>query len=62
MTPQVLRNLGVGIGHCLIAYSSVLRGISKLQLNEAALDKDLDNSWEVGPAVFPWLFVLRPFA
>ena len=28
----VLRNLGVGAGHCLIAYSSTLRGISKLQV------------------------------
>lgn len=43
----VLRNLGVGLGHCLLAYSSSLRGISKLQLNRAALDADLDNSWEV---------------
>lgn len=43
----VLRNLGVGIGHALIAYNSAMRGISKLQLNEQALAKDLDNSWEV---------------
>jgi hypothetical protein len=33
----VLRNLGVGVGHALIAYSSTLRGISKLQINEAVL-------------------------
>ncbi|GAX74694.1 hypothetical protein CEUSTIGMA_g2142.t1 [Chlamydomonas eustigma] len=43
----VLRNLGVGAGHCLIAYASTLRGISKLQLNTASLAADLDNSWEV---------------
>ena len=43
----VLRNLGVGIAHCMIAYSSTLRGISKLQINEAALAADLDNTWEV---------------
>jgi len=43
----VLRNLGVGFGHTLIAYNSTLRGISKLQLNTAMIDKDLDNSWEV---------------
>ena len=43
----VLRNLGVGAGHCLIAYASTLRGISKLQLNAATLAADLDNSWEV---------------
>ncbi len=43
----VLRNLGVGAGHCLIAYASTLRGISKLQLNAATIAADLDNSWEV---------------
>ncbi|KAI8463117.1 MAG: L-Aspartase-like protein [Monoraphidium minutum] len=43
----VLRNLGVGIGHSLLAYSSSLRGISKLQLDAARLHADLDNSWEV---------------
>ncbi|KAG1667461.1 hypothetical protein FOA52_012216 [Chlamydomonas sp. UWO 241] len=43
----VLRTLGVGIGHCSIAYASVLRGISKLTLNEARIAEDLDNSWEV---------------
>ncbi|GAX82488.1 hypothetical protein CEUSTIGMA_g9915.t1 [Chlamydomonas eustigma] len=43
----VLRNLGVGAGHCLIAYASTLRGIGKLQLNTARLAADLDNSWEV---------------
>jgi adenylosuccinate lyase len=44
---QVLRNLGVGMGHALLAYNSSLRGIGKLQLNRTALDADLDNSWEV---------------
>uniref|UniRef100_A0A383VV91 Adenylosuccinate lyase n=1 Tax=Tetradesmus obliquus TaxID=3088 RepID=A0A383VV91_TETOB len=43
----VLRNLGVGIGHSLLSYSSTLRGISKLQLDEARLHQDLDSSWEV---------------
>lgn len=43
----VLRNLGVGIGHSLLAYDSVSRGIGKLQLNEARLAEDLDSSWEV---------------
>ncbi len=43
----VLRNLGVGLGHSLLAYSSTLRGISKLQLDEVALAADLDRSWEV---------------
>jgi len=43
----VLRNLGVGIAHAIISYSSTLRGISKLQINKEALAKDLDNTWEV---------------
>ena len=43
----VLRNLGVGFGHSLIAYQATLKGISKLQINVERLDADLDNSWEV---------------
>ncbi len=43
----VLRNLGVGIAHSLIAYSSTLRGISKLEVNQVALANMLDNNWEV---------------
>ncbi|MDX2504914.1 MAG: adenylosuccinate lyase [Gammaproteobacteria bacterium] len=43
----VLRNLGVGIAHSIIAYSSTLRGISKLKINEEALASDLDNTWEI---------------
>ena len=43
----VLRNLGVGIAHCLIAYHSSLRGISKLEVNQQAISNDLDNNWEV---------------
>ncbi len=43
----VLRNLGVGIGHSLIALSSARRGLDKLQINESLLAADLDNNWEV---------------
>lgn len=43
----VLRNMGVGIGHSLLAYSSALRGTGKLQLDAARLASDLDASWEV---------------
>ena len=43
----VLRNLGVGLAHCLIAYSSTLRGLSKLEVNEAKLADVLDANWEV---------------
>jgi len=43
----VLRNLGVGFGHSLIAYQASLKGISKLEINAARLSEDLDNAWEV---------------
>jgi adenylosuccinate lyase len=43
----VLRNLGVGIAHSIIAYSSTLRGIGKLEANPQRLKEELDNSWEV---------------
>ncbi|MET1076522.1 MAG: adenylosuccinate lyase [Pseudomonas sp.] len=43
----VLRNLGVGFAHSLIAYEASLKGISKLELNEARIAADLDACWEV---------------
>ena len=43
----VLRNLGVGFGHVFIALDSLQRGISKLEVNAAAMDEDLDRNWEV---------------
>ena len=43
----VLRNMGVGLGYALLGYDSLLRGLDKLQLNEAALSDDLDGAWEV---------------
>jgi len=43
----VLRNLGVGLAHCLIAYSSTLRGLNKLEVNEEKLAEVLDANWEV---------------
>lgn len=43
----VLRNLGVGMAHSMIAYQSTLRGISKLEVNAEALNATLDNNWEV---------------
>jgi len=43
----VLRNMGVGLGYTMIAYASLDKGISKLQLNETKLAADLDASWEV---------------
>ncbi len=43
----VLRNLGVGFGYCLIAYHATLKGISKLEVNEANLLTELDQNWEL---------------
>ena len=43
----VMRNIGVPIGHMLIGLKSVVRGINKLILNEAAIQKDLDQQWAV---------------
>lgn len=43
----VLRNLGVGFAHSVIAYESTLKGIGKLEVNAAPLANDLDNCWEV---------------
>ena len=43
----VLRNIGVPFSHTVIAYKSLLKGLSKLELNEAALQRDLDNNWAV---------------
>ena len=43
----VLRNLGTGIGHVLIALDSLKRGIGKLEVNTAAIAADLENNWEV---------------
>jgi adenylosuccinate lyase len=43
----VLRNLGVGFAHSIIAYEASLKGISKLELNAARIAEDLDHCWEV---------------
>ena len=43
----VLRNLGVGLAHSMIAYQATLKGISKLEINSQRLAEDLDNAWEV---------------
>ncbi len=43
----VLRNMGVGLGYALLGYDSLLKGLDKLEINEAALAADLDAAWEV---------------
>lgn len=43
----VQRNIGNALGHSLLAWRSCLRGISKLEIDTARIQADLDNSWEV---------------
>lgn len=43
----VLRNLGVGVGHSLLAIDSLLLGLSKLQVNNERMNADLAEAWEV---------------
>lgn len=43
----VLRNVGVPVGHSVIAIQSTLKGLRKLILNEEKLREDLDNTWAV---------------
>ena len=43
----VLRNIGVPIGHTLIAFDSTLKGLNKLVLNESKISEDLDKNWAV---------------
>ncbi len=43
----VLRNIGVPIGHTLIAFHSTLKGLNKLLLNEPKFAEDLENNWAV---------------
>ncbi|MFY8037701.1 MAG: adenylosuccinate lyase [Cyclobacteriaceae bacterium] len=43
----VLRNIGVPMAHTIIAFKSLEKGIGKLELNQAAIDKDLDDNWAV---------------
>jgi adenylosuccinate lyase len=48
----VLRNIGTGLAHSITAYQATLKGISKLELNSAEINKDLDENIEVlGEAV-----------
>lgn len=43
----VIRNIGVPMGHALIAFSSTLKGLRKLLLHEESIKADLDNCWAV---------------
>lgn len=43
----VVRNIGVAIGHSMLAYQSTLKGLSKLEPNPAVLEQDLNQHWEI---------------
>jgi adenylosuccinate lyase len=43
----VLRNIGVPFAHTLIAYKSIVKGLSKVHLNQEKLDDDLNRNWAV---------------
>merc|ERR1711874_784075 len=43
----VLRNIGVPLGHCLVALTSLNKGLKKLALNKEKIDLDLENNWAV---------------
>lgn len=43
----VLRNLGTGFAHSIVAYQATLKGISKLEVNEKSLADELDQNWEL---------------
>ncbi len=43
----VLRNIGIPLAHTFVALKSLEKGIGKLELNKAAIDKDLDDNWAV---------------
>jgi len=43
----VLRNLGTGFAYALIAYQAIAKGNDKLQINQTALEKDLEGRWDV---------------
>ena len=43
----VLRNIGVPLGHTIISFTSTVKGLNKLLLNQQAFDQDLENNWAV---------------
>ena len=43
----VMRNLGVALGHAVLAYQSLAAGLSKVEIDAARLEEDLAGAWEV---------------
>ena len=56
----VLRNIGTALAHCSIAYQATLKGLSRLDVNDQAISRDLANSWEV--LAEPVQTVMRKYA
>jgi adenylosuccinate lyase len=56
----VLRNMGVALGYAVLGYESLLKGLDKLEINDAGLAEDLDQAWEV--LAEPIQTVMRRFA
>jgi adenylosuccinate lyase len=52
--------MGVAIGYAVLGYESLLKGLDKLEVNEAKLAEDLDGAWEV--LAEPIQTVMRRFA
>ena len=43
----VLRNIGIPVGHSILAFNSILKGLNKLIVNKEIIQSDLDNNWTV---------------
>ncbi|AGF46914.1 adenylosuccinate lyase [Candidatus Kinetoplastibacterium desouzaii TCC079E] len=43
----VLRNIGIALGYCLVAWKSCIRGLNKLEVNTTTVNYDIDNCWEI---------------
>lgn len=43
----VLRSMGTAFGHCMIAWASLEKGLSKLEINQQAMLDDLDKNWSL---------------
>lgn len=43
----VQRNIGVGVGYMVLSLSSLAKGLGKLEINQAVINADLDNNWEL---------------
>lgn len=43
----VQRNIGVAVAYAVLGYSSLYKGLSKLEINPQAISQDLDNNWEL---------------